>query len=176
MENTIEEKILQAKPYELDAEEILERIIRLGFGGDRDLYERFRQKFIDNLPAGTGVSLRGSALTNERYEDGTPFDSKGKGTSDLDITLIGQETLAMFKPEEFYIPGLHSKPLGDKDPDIATPELNALRLELQEMVGRPVNIHVTGDSVLFVRDVLLGQPHFMIIQPEETAKSDTQNS
>lgn len=176
MENTASEnldavKILTEDPYELSEEEILERIITLGFKGDRQLYERFCQRLREWLPPGTGASLRGSVVTNARHEDGTPFDSKGVGTSDLDLTIIGEKARAMFKPDQYYIPNLHSKPLGDKDPDIATPELDAFRRELQEMVGRPVNIHATADIVLYIRDVLLGQPHFMIIQPEETAEN-----
>jgi hypothetical protein len=174
MENTLdnEEKILSADAYELKDEEILERIILLGFKGDRELYERFCQSLRDWLPEGTAVSLRGSVVTNARHEDGTPFDSKGEGTSDLDVTLHGSEARAMFKGEEFYIPGLHSKPLGDKDPDIATPELDAFRRELQEMVGRPVNIHATSDLVLDVRHVLMGQPYFVIVRPEEIKQKD----
>lgn len=164
---------LRETPYQLDDEEILKRIIFLGFRNDRELYERFRQKLIDWLPAGTGASLRGSVVTNARHEDGTPFDSKGIGTSDLDLTLHGKEARAMFKEEEYYIPGLHSKPLCDKDSEIADPELNAFRCELQEMVGRPVNIHATSELILDIRHSLLGQPYFFIIRPEETStKSD----
>lgn len=166
-DNLETEKILTESPYKLTEDEILERIITLGFKGERDLYNRFCQKLRDNLPAGTGATLRGSSVTNARHKDGTPFDSQGENTSDLDLTLIGEAARAMFKVTEYYILNLHSKPLGDKDPDIATPELNALRLELQEMVGRPVNIHATADIVMYIRDVLMGHPYFVII-PWET--------
>jgi hypothetical protein len=160
-----EQALLTKDVAELSEDEIRERIILLGFDGDKGLFERFRQKLIDWLPPGNGASLRGSVVTNARHEDGTPFDSKGERTSDLDLTLHGAESRAMY--DEYYIPGLHSKPLGDKDPGIATPELDAFRRELQAMVGRPVNIHATADIVMYIRD-FLGQPYFMIVEPAET--------
>ena len=153
---------------EMSDVEILNRIVELGFDGDWKLYKRFCDKLKKDLPPGTGVALRGSVVTNKRYEDGEPFDAKGDDTSDLDVTLIGEQARAMWKEEGYYIPAFHTKPLGDKAPDIA-PTLNPLRVELQEMVGRPVNIQATADFIMFVRDVLLGQPYYMIIEPEETA-------
>ena len=167
------EKILYANlekdAGEMSDVEILERIVALGFDGDWELYERFCEKLKAGLPEGTGVALRGSVVTNERYEDGRPFDAKGERTSDLDVTLIGEQARAMWKDDAYYIPALHTKPLGDKDPGIA-PALNPLRVQLQEMVGRPVNIQATADFIMFVRDVLLGQPYYMIIEPEENAE------
>jgi hypothetical protein len=162
-----ENPILEKDVSELTGEEILERIIALGFDGKRELYEKFCEKLKAGLPKGTGVALRGSVVTNERYEDGRPFDAKGEGTSDLDVTLIGDEARAMWSDDAYYIPALHTKPLGDKDPLIA-PALNPLRVELQEMVGRPVNIQATANFIMFVRDVLLGQPYHMIVEQEET--------
>lgn len=173
-ENTIEnkEELLTKDVGELSDDEIRARIITLGFKGDETLFERFRQRIKEWLPPANSASLRGSAVTNARYEDGTPFDSKGEGTSDLDLTFHGAEALRMFG--EYYIPGFHSKPLGDKEPDIATPELDRFRRELQAMVGRPVNIHATADIYMYIRD-FFGQPFFMIVEPEETENnSDSQ--
>lgn len=160
--------ILEKDVAELSDAEILERIIELGFDGDWKLYGRFCEKLKTGLPKGTGVALRGSVVTNKRHEDGRPFDAKGEDTSDLDVALIGTDARDMWKAEEYYIPALHTKPLGDKAPDIA-PALNPLRVELQEMVGRPVNIQATADFIMFARDVFLGQPYHMIVEPEETA-------
>ena len=160
------EEILEKDVDELSGEEILERIIELGFDGDWQLYEKFCEKLKEGLPEGTGVALRGSVVTNERYEDGRPFDAKGENTSDLDVTLIGEQARAMWSDDAYYIPALHTKPLGDKDPLIA-PALNPLRVELQELVKRPVNIQATANFIMFVRDVLLGQPYYMIIEAEE---------
>ncbi|CAN5818772.1 hypothetical protein BH20ACI4_BH20ACI4_17650 [soil metagenome] len=153
---------------EMSDVEILDRIIELGFDGDWELYKRFCEKLKSGLPENTGVALRGSVVTNVRYEDGRPFDAKGENTSDLDVTLIGDEARAMWRDDEYYIPALHTKPLGDKAPTTA-PALDPLRVELQEMVGRPVNIQATADFIMFVRDVIMNQPFYMIVEPEETA-------
>jgi hypothetical protein len=151
---------------EMNDDEIRERIVHLGFGGDRQRFESFCEKLRKELPGGTGVALRGSVITNERWEDGEPFDADGKCSSDLDLTLVGAKVMECWNEESFYIPGLHTKPLGDKDPDIA-PVLNPLREALQEMVGRPVNIQATSNLILFARDVLFGQPYFTIIEAGE---------
>jgi hypothetical protein len=151
---------------EMTDTETRERIVRLGFDGDRRRFEAFCEKLRAELPKGTGVALRGSVITNERWEDGEPFDADGKGSSDLDLTLVGSKVMECWNEEAFYIPGLHTKPLGDKDPDIA-PALNPLRESLQEMAGRPVNIQATSNLVLFARDVLFGQPYFTIIEAGE---------
>ncbi len=160
---------LEKDAGEMSDAEILQRIVALGFDEDWQLYEKFCEKLKAGLPPGTGVALRGSVVTNQHYEDGRPFDAKGEDTSDLDVTLIGEEARAMWKNDAYYIPALHTKPLGDKDPNIA-PSLNPLRVELQEMVGRPVNIQATANFIMFIRDVLLGQHYHMIVEAEETAE------
>lgn len=157
---------MSADVKEMSDEEKRERIIRLGFDGDVERYEAFCQKLREGLPKGTAVALRGSVLTNERYEDGQPFDANGAGTSDLDVTFIGDKVMECWHEDEFYIPVLHTKPLGDKAPDIA-PAINPLRVELQELVGRPVNIQATSNMVMFARDVIFGQPYFTIIEADE---------
>jgi hypothetical protein len=150
---------------EMTEEEIRERIVRLGFDGDEGRFQKFCETMRAGLPAGTGVALRGSVVTAKRWEDGTPFDGDGRGTSDLDVTLVGSEVMSCFDDEAYYIPKLHTKPLGDKDPGIA-PRLNPVRCELQKLVGRPVNFQATSNLILFARDVLLGQPYFTIIEAE----------
>jgi hypothetical protein len=151
---------------EMSDEEIRARIIRLGFGGDARRFEEFCEQLREGLPKGTGVALRGSVVTAERWEDGSPFDADGPGTSDLDVTLIGDRVMEFWDTDAFYIPVLHTKPLGDKDPAIA-PRLNPLRESLQRFVGRPVNMQATSNLILFARDVLMNQPYFTIIEAEE---------
>lgn len=146
-------------------EEIRARIIQLGFGGDQERFAAFCAKLQAELPPGTGVALRGSVVTSERWEDGAPFDANGVGTSDLDVTLVGNAVMECWEAEAFYIPLLHTKPLSDKDPHCARP-LNTLRQELQALVGRPVNFQATNNLILYVRDVLLGQPYFMLLEPD----------
>lgn len=155
-------------PDQMNDSEIRARILRLAFENDEGLFDRFCQTLRDGLPPGTGVALRGSVVTDERYEDSRPFDADGKGTSDLDVTLIGTAVMELWENGCFYIPKLHTKPLGDKDPD-AAPALNPLRIELQQMVQRPVNFQATANFVLFVRDVLFDQPYYTLIESSETA-------
>ncbi len=153
-------------PKEMTEQEILSRIIRLGFDGDRQRFETFCEKLRAGLPEGTGVALRGSVLTAERWADGEPFDADGPRTSDIDVTLVGSKVMECWKEDEYYIPGLHTKPLGDKDPDIAR-AINPLRVELQQLVGRPVNMQATSNLILYVRDVLFNQPYFMLFEAQE---------
>ena len=147
-------------------EEMRERAIQLAFGGDPQRFNEFCDVLRAALPKNTGAVLRGSAVTGERWDDGAPFDADGPRTSDLDLTLVGDEVIGLFNSDGFYIPLIHTKPLGDKDPGIA-PELEPLREKLQAMVGRPVNIQATRDFVRYVREVLLGQPHLHLFEIED---------
>ena len=154
--------------YEMNDTEIRSRIVTLGFGGDERLFIAFYRKLQQGLPEGTGIVLRGSVVTNKRHEDGEPFDSQGKGTSDLDVTLVGSKVMEAWSSEGFYIPGLHTAPLCDKTPDIA-PSLNPLRESLQTLVGRPVNFQATSSLVIYGRDVLFGEPYFVVVPSGENA-------
>ena len=147
---------------ELSEAEMRERCIRLAFGGDERLYEEFCDIVRAAIPEGTAVVMRGSSVTGVRYDDGAPFDADGPGTSDLDLTLVGEEVLGFYILDGFYLPGVHTKPLSDKDPDIA-PELVPLRERLMKMVGRPVNIQATRDIWMRLRGDWLGQPYLNMI-------------
>jgi hypothetical protein len=143
-------------------------VIRLAFGGQEELFEQFCECIRKVIPEGTGVVLRGSAVTGERWNDGAPFDAEGPGTSDLDLTLVGDKVLGFFKVTGFFVPGVHSRPLSDKDPDIA-PDLVRLRQELMAIVRRPVNIQATRDFVMYLRGDLLGQPYLTLVEKTESA-------
>ena len=147
-------------------EEMRDRVIRLAFGGDPVRFQEFCHVLRTALPQNTGAVLRGSAITGERWNDGAPFDADGPGTSDLDLTLIGDEVIGLYTMDGFYIPLIHSKPLSDKDPDIA-PDLIPLREKLQRMVSRPVNIQATRDFVMYIRGELIGQPYLTLIERVE---------
>jgi hypothetical protein len=147
-------------------EQIEERIIRLAFDGDTLRYREFCAKLKSGLPEGTGAALRGSVVTNKRWEDGEPFDSEGRGSSDLDVTLIGDKAMAFWNEDAFYSPGLHTKPLCDEDPAIA-PALNPLREELQKLAGRPVAFQATSNFILFSRDVLFDEPYCTVIEAQK---------
>ena len=151
-------------------------VMRLVFGGRQDLYDAFLQEIDAVAPFGTTVVLRGSALTGQRWKDGAPFDADGPGTSDLDVTLVGDAALAFFKPTGFFVPGVHSRPLSDDDPDIA-PDLVPLRRKLVAMVGRPVNIQASRDIVLQFRGDLLDQPYLILFRkPEHPTLADSPRS
>lgn len=151
---------------ELSAEEKRKNVVRLAFGGDERALEQFVQTVRDAIPPGTGVILRGSAVTGFRWKDGAPFDADGPGTSDLDLTLVGgDEVMALYKLTGFFVPGMHSRPLSEEDPDIA-PALVPLRRRLMDMVRRPVNIQGSRDAVIYFRGELLGQPYLTLVDKD----------
>jgi hypothetical protein len=135
---------------------------RLAFGDDQERFDEFCRMIREEIPEGTAVVLRGSVVTGTRWKDGAPFDADGPGTSDLDLTLVGDAAVALFKPTGFFVPGVHSRPLSDDDPDIA-PSLIPLREALMVMTGRPVNIQASRDVVIQFRGGLLDQPYLMLI-------------
>lgn len=145
-----------------------DNVVRLAFGGDLGRYEDFCRVLQDAMPAGTAAVLRGSAVTGERHSDHAPFDADGPGTSDLDLTLVGAEAVALYKLTGFFIPKIHSRPVSAEDPDIA-PELLPLRDRLIGMVGRPVNIQGTRDWIMFVREHVMGQPYLTLCGKSESA-------
>ena len=138
-------------------------VLRLAFGGDQERFDEFCRMIREEIPGGTAVVLRGSAVTGTRWKDGAPFDADGPGTSDLDLTLVGDEAVALFKPTGFFVPGVHSRPVSDEDPDIA-PSLIPLREALMVMTGRPVNIQASRDVVIQFRGGLLDQPFLTLIE------------
>jgi hypothetical protein len=146
----------------LSEAEMRERVIQLAFGGDESRFNEFCDVVRRAIPVETAVVLRGSAVTGQRWKDGTPFDGDGPGTSDLDLTLVGTEILGEYILDGFYLPGIHTKPLSDKDPDIA-PNLIPLREKLVGMVKRPVNIQATRDFVMQLRGDWMGQPYLTLI-------------
>jgi hypothetical protein len=139
-------------------------VIRLVFGGDEARFQAFVDTVRDAIPVGVGAVLRGSAVTGTRWRDGAAFDAEGPGTSDLDLTLIGNEALKMFRLDGFFVPGLHSRPLSDKEDPAICPELVPVRQKLMMMVKRPVNIQATGDFIMFLRGDLLGQPFLTLVE------------
>ena len=142
-------------------EEMRNNVIRLAFGGDEEAYEKFCSIVREAVPEANAGVLRGSAITGFRWKDGAEFDSDGPGTSDLDLTLVGSEVLNYYSFDGYWIPGIHSRPLSDEDPDIA-PELTPLREKLMAMVKRPVNIQGTRDWMQYLRGDLMGQPYLTL--------------
>ena len=140
-----------------------DRIIQVAFDGDRDRYDLFIRTLREAIPPDVTVILRGSAVTGYRWRTEIPFDADGPGTSDLDLTLVSGDMVKLF--DVHYIPGLHTAPLSDAHPD-ASPTLHPLRSALCAIARRPVNIQATSNLLQFVRDVVMNQPYFMLIEPE----------
>lgn len=148
--------------------EMRENVVSLAFGGDESRFLQFCDILRDAVPEAHAAVLRGSSITGQRWKDGQPFDHGGPGTSDLDVTLVGAEVLRYYTVTGYWIPGIHSRPLSEKDPDIA-PELVPLREKLMAMVHRPVNLQGTRDWVQYLRGDLLGQPYLTLfgsVSPE----------
>ena len=152
---------------ELTTEQKRDSVIRLAFAGSEEKFNEFVNTVREAIPPGTGVVLRGSAVTGERWKNGAPFDADGPGTSDLDLTLVGgDEVIGLYKVTGFWVPGIHSRPLSDEDPDIA-PDLVPLRQRLMALVKRPVNIQASRDLVMYVRGELGGQPYLVLLDKSE---------
>ena len=151
---------------ELTEVEKRRNVLRLAFGGDEEKFEEFLRVVRQEIPPGTGVVLRGSAVTGQRWNDGAPFDVDGPGTSDLDVTLVGDGVIGLFTVTGFFVPGVHSRPLSDDDPNIA-PDLVPLRETLMTMTGRPVNIQATRKAAMKFRGETLGQPYLTLIENTE---------
>jgi len=139
-----------------------DNVVRFAFGGNAARFAAFVDAIRHAIPPDTAAVLRGSALTGRRWRDDAPFDGDGPGTSDLDLTLVGPDAVALFTLTGFFVPGIHSRPLSEKDPDIA-PDLLPLRARLMAIAGRPVNIQATRDIVMAVRGDLLDQPYLTLV-------------
>jgi hypothetical protein len=151
----------------LTEDEKRSNLIRLAFKDDVSRYEEFCRVIQNAIPPGTTVVLRGSAVTGRRWKDDAPFDADGPGTSDLDVTMVGEKAVGLFKLNGFFIPGVHSRPVSEDDPDIA-PDLVPLRERLMSLAGRPVNIQASLEIVLQVRGDLLDQPYLTLCsRPDE---------
>jgi hypothetical protein len=158
----------QPSDGKLSDAEMRANVLRLVFGDDEERFRTFIRLIEEEVPPGTGAVLRGSAITGCRWTDGAPFDTEGPGTSDLDLTLIGNQAVSLFNVSGFFVPGVHSRPLSDDEPGIA-PKLLALREALSVVAGRPVNVQASREIVIQFRGGLLGQPYLVLIEWTEGA-------
>ena len=142
-----------------------QNVITYAFEGDVARFEAFIDVIRSAIPDKTSVVLRGSAVTGRRWKDGAPFDADGPATSDLDLTLVGDEVIGLFTITGFFVPGVHSRPLSEAEPDIAPP-LVSLREDLIALARRPVNIQATRDFVMAFRGDVLGQPYLVLVNKD----------
>ena len=147
----------------LTEEEKRRNVVSLAFGGHIALYDNFCHAIAAVVPPDTTVVLRGSAVTGRRWQDDAAFDADGPGTSDLDLTLVGSTVIHFFNLTGFFVPGVHSRPMGEDDPGIA-PGLMPLQEQLMAMVKRPVNIQASREIVLQFRGGLLDQPYLTLLK------------
>ena len=144
--------------------EIRDRVTKLAFGGDPGRYNEFLSVLNEATPDGVDVILRGSAVTGHKWGSDEPFDHDGPGTSDLDVTFVGNDMVMLFR--EFHIPGIHSVPLSEQHP-FASPALAPLRKRLCEMTQRAVNLQATTSLVQYLRDVTMDQPYLVLLSKPE---------
>ena len=157
----MDEALDSPKVSEPDNAEKRNNVVRLAFGGDESKFEDFCRIVRESVPEANAAVIRGSSVTGQRHSDGAPFDADGPGTSDLDLTLVGADVLRYYSLDGYWIPGIHSRPLSDEDPDIA-PDLVPLREHLMKMVNRPVNIQGTRDWMQYFRGDILKQPYLTL--------------
>ncbi len=158
----LESAIAALRPVDSEEPQLLAAAIQRAFGGDLDRFGRFMSALQAGVPPGTRLVLRGSAVQGESYKTGEPFDARGPGTSDLDVVLIGEDAMAAWEPEAFYIPGVNTQPLYDDAPDLAHPRLERARREAQEAAGRPVSLQAMSRWFLDLRSGLQGTPYVVL--------------
>lgn len=156
-----------AEPVPSDAE-TRANLIRRVFDGSEARFDEFLCAIRQEIPEGTGVVVRGSAVTGRRWRDDAPFDADGPGTSDLDLTLVGDQVIGLFTVTGFFVPGMLSRPLSNDDPTIA-PALVPLREMLMTIAGRPVNIQASRPLLMQIRGEVLGQPYLTLIERDQGA-------
>lgn len=157
----MERLIAALERYEPPTTDVLAAVVRRAFCGDDQLFQRFMKKLQAALPPDTRVVLRGSALTGKSYLTGDDFDARGARTSDIDLTIVGEEPLARWDPTGFFIPGVLTVPVSDEHPEYA-PWINPARVQLQQMVRRPVTIQAMSQWFLDLRTALLDTPYLSL--------------
>jgi len=158
----LEAALVALKPAGSEEPALLADAIDRAFDGDLDRFARFMGALQEAVPPGTRLILRGSAVQGLSYTTGEPFDGRGPGTSDLDIVLVGDEAMAAWQPEAFYLPGVNSQPLDDAAPGVATPELEEARRAAQQIAGRPVAVQAMARWFLDLRSALQGTPYVVL--------------
>ena len=94
--------------------------------------------------------------------------ARARATSTLRLSATAASSY--FIPTGFFVPGVHSRPLSDEDPDIA-PDLVPLRRQLMDMVKRPVNLQASRNIVIGFRGDLLDQPYLTLFTKPEGLRS-----
>lgn len=141
--------------------DLLDAAVARAFDGDAGRFGRFMSILQEAVPRGTRIALRGSVVQGESYRTGEPFDAKGPGTSDLDLVLLGDEAMALWRPDAFYVPGVNTYPLYDGQRWVA-PDLDPARSAAQEVAERPVAVQAMARWFLDLRSGLQGTPYVLL--------------
>lgn len=158
----LEAVIAALRPAGSEEPALLAGAIERAFDRDLERFGRFVTALQAGAPAGTRIILRGSAVQGVSYRSGEPFDGRGPGTSDLDVVLVGEDAMAEWEPEAFYIPGVNSQPLWDEATDLAAPRLEAARIAAQRIAQRPVSLQAMARWFLDLRSGLQGTPYVVL--------------
>jgi hypothetical protein len=158
----LEAAVAALRPAGSEEPALLAGAIDRAFGGDLDRFARFMAALQAGVPPGTRLVLRGSAVQGVSYKTGEPFDHRGPGTSDLDIVLLGDEAMAAWQPEAFYLAGVNTQPLYDEAPNVATAALEEARAAAQAVAGRPVALQAMARWFLDLRSGLQGTPYVVL--------------
>jgi hypothetical protein len=141
--------------------QLLALLVERAFEGDWDRFAAFVATLRSGLPADTRIVVRGSAVQGESYRSGEPFDARGPGTSDLDVVLLGDAAMTLWRPDAFYLPGVNTLPLDDHDRSVAA-DLDPTRTAAQEIARRPVAIQAMAPWFLELRSALQGTAYLVV--------------
>ena len=158
----LEAAIAALRPPGSDEPALLSAAVARAFDGDLERFGRFMRALQGGVPPGTRLALRGSAVQGASFKTGEPFDARGPGTSDLDVVLLGEDAMAAWAPDAFYVPGVNTQPLDDKAPDIADARLEHARRAAQAEAGRPVALQAMAGWFLDLRSGLQGTPYVVL--------------
>jgi hypothetical protein len=148
-------------PPDSDDPELLAQAIQRAFDGDADRFGKFVTTLQQGVPAGTQLALRGSLIQGYSYDTQEPFDSRGPGTSDLDVVLFGEAAMAAWDADAFFMPGVNTLPLSDASAWVA-PSLEPARRAAQIIARRPVSIQAMAKWFLDLRSGLQGTPYVLV--------------
>lgn len=151
---------LVAVPQQVSDERLAGAIAR-GFDGEPGRLASFLAVLRRALPADTTIALRGSSVMGRAFRDGAPYDAGGRGSSDLDVVLIGPAAADLWVPEARLLGGINTLPLNDEASWVA-PALEAARREAQAMVGRPLSIQAMASWFLDLRVAVQGQQYVVL--------------
>jgi hypothetical protein len=160
-QRSVERLLQKIREHEPEAADLLEKVVERGFHGDWPLFGRFMEILQGSLPDETNVAIRGSTVTGYNHVTGAPFDASGKGSSDLDLVLMGETVISYWREDGFYIPGVLTMPVGEENPGLA-PALEPLCRDLQELVERPVHMQAMPHWFLELRRALLKTPYLLL--------------